>query len=68
MKLTSGKLQDIEANLEILKKSGKVGVFLYQASLPFTWKYTKKGLIKILEFERRQEIDRIKFFSKLKDK
>jgi len=65
-KLISGKLQDIEANLEILKKSGKIGVFLYQASLPCTWRYTKEKFIRILEFEKKQEIEKLKFLNKLK--
>lgn len=64
-KLMSGRLQDIEANLAIAKKKG-IQANLLKIQLPFMWVYSVEEWIRILEFERKQEIERLEFFDKLK--
>jgi hypothetical protein len=68
-KLTSRKLQDIEAIIEIIKKKGntlktiyKIGIIPY---LPIRHNVNKKQWIKILEFEKKQEKERLVFWDRI---
>lgn len=69
-KLTSGKLQDIEVWIKMVKKGkkNKLTHFLNRWSVPYIAfkRYTDDEWLKILEFERKQEIERIKFEKSLK--
>ena len=64
-KLTSGRLQDIEANLAIAKKKG-IQSSLLKIQLPFLWTYSKEEWIKLLELERKHEIEMLEFKEGLK--
>lgn len=67
---TSMKLQDIDYWIEMVRKgkTSKVYHFLNRVSVPHVImeRCSDDEWLKILEFERRQEIERIKFFDRLK--
>lgn len=63
--VTSGRLQDIEETLKIVKED-KLLAKLGKISLPDVWGLSKEKWIKALEFEKKQEIAKIKFFNKLR--
>lgn len=63
--ITSGKLQDIETNIECLKKEKRFSYLFHKFSLPFCWKLTREEWIKLLEFEANQEREKLEFESKL---
>ena len=66
--METGRLQDIEANIEMLKSEGKMGLFFHRLNCP-AMIFTKRiDWIKILEFKKKQEIEKIKFFENLEKK
>lgn len=72
-KLTSGRLQDIEATLKIIKKSGKTMRFIYKIGIvPFLniggGLIPDKAWIELLEFERKQELELLRFGEYLRKK
>ena len=70
MKLTSGKLQDIETMIELVKKekTNKLNYFLNRWSMPSKIFTSTKDWLKILSFLKKQEIEKLKFFEGLKKK
>ena len=69
-KLTSGKLQDIEIWIKIVKAGNRSNIrrTLNRLAFPAAFWWTDKEWLGALEFEERQEIERITFFDKLKAK
>ena len=65
MKITSGRLQDIEAWIKIVKegKKSRLTHFMNRFAVPYIAfrGYTDDEWLKILEFERKQELEKIKF-------
>lgn len=69
-KLTSGRLQDLEAVLKMIKESGKTFRFIYKVGtvqfINFGHLLTDKEWIKSLEFEIKQEKENIRFYNNLR--
>lgn len=66
-KITSSKLQDIEAWIKIVqaeKNKGKLYFWTNRLSVPFMWNKSTDQWLEILEFDKKQEIERMAFESK----
>jgi hypothetical protein len=63
---TNSKIQDIEATINILQTKGKVSEILCKLSSPSMFFFDKETCIEILEFEKNQELEKIKFMNKIK--
>lgn len=66
----SAKLQDIEAWIEMVKEgqTSKLTHFLNRITFPYYFGKTDKEWLEVLKFVRKQEIDKLKFFEKIKER
>ena len=65
----SGKLQDLEVWIKIVKegKTKKITHFLNRITSPYYFGKTDEEWLKVLKFLRKQEINSLKFFEKIKE-
>ena len=66
--VNSGKLQDIEANIKMLKEGNSITDMIMRLATFPMWFIKKEAWLELLEFERKQEIERLEFKQHLKDK